>query len=208
MEIIGYSGNSVNTLLHILMQWCIQVQPSFICNVSHNPSCTCMILHAAQSRFLKPRVRLSSFVRTDDLLSSSNPNLLAKAVQELLAVTGPIHVLPSKLLSLHVGPELLCCCLYMLFQSCPGRWDLLHIGLLCKEFLLGLVYVFACAGPVIQQDGKPFSGMHSPMPNKAGHSVTTGEGMEHWKCLGLYWSKPNGYSVSCQVSETFARPKC
>ena len=139
----------MNTLLHTHTELCTQVQPSYICSISHNLSCTCMI--PAHSRLLKPQVRLSNLVRTDHLLSSSSPNLLAKAVQELLAVTGPIHVLPGRLLSLHAVPEL----------PWYSRWDLLHIGLLCKEFSSGLVSVCACAGPVIQQDDKPLSGMHN-----------------------------------------------
>ena len=57
------------------------------------PFCTCMI--QAHGRLWKPQVRLSSLVHTDCPLSSSSPNWLAKAAQELLAVTGPICDLPA-----------------------------------------------------------------------------------------------------------------
>ncbi len=60
--------NSVNTPLHMHTELCTQVQPSCICNVSHNPSCTCMI--PTHSRLLKPQVRLSSLVRCKEFSSS------------------------------------------------------------------------------------------------------------------------------------------
>ena len=36
------------------------------------------------------------------------------------------------------------------------------------------------------------------IPNKAGHSVTTGECMKHWECLCLCWSKPTCYFMGCE----------
>ena len=60
----------------------------------------------AHSRLWKALVGLSNLVCTDHSLSSSSPSWLGKATQELVTVTGPIHNLPSRLLSLHAVPGL------------------------------------------------------------------------------------------------------
>ena len=122
------------------------------------PSCTCM----TQARW-KPQVRLSSLVHTDCPLSSSSPNWLAKAAQELLAVTGPIYVTSLEVALMQVVQRFVI--LYDRTSTCTDI-DKARRKLFAKKTNVKLI------------------------PPKARHSITTGEGVKHRKCLCHFWAEP------------------
>ena len=127
--------NSIPLHIHIML--CIQVQPSCICNPSHSLSCICMKL--ALSRVLMP---YPVWFLCTILVFLHISNWLAKAMRQLIAITGPACDLLGKSLSSHAVPEL--------------PWQVgsaLHLAS-SKAFSQGLVNVCACAcaSPVIEQD--------------------------------------------------------